>query len=1038
MEEHNHDVPSADQLLDTPNVTLSITPVNGFNDSFDSDTLAIEVPREEDQINDLVSPIKKEDQLEVHVDETPKDQDDSHQASLPAESEHVFSHLQKVMNSTDADVLSHHQRTGERILEELTKILSSDTKSIDISRISSIKKLLEGAKTPQTILGVVGGTGHGKSSLINALLGEDKLVPTNCFRACTAVVTEISFNFSDNPDHRYTAEVEFISVEDWDRELEYLFHDLSASSGEVSNHGQLEDDAGIAWAKIKAVYPKLTKQMLGQTNAKALAADPAVKSLLGTTTVVRKPTAKELYEGIQRYVDSKKKMSFATLDNEENNSERKLELWPLIKVVRIYTKADVLSSGAVIVDLPGVKDSNAARAAVAGKYIEKCNGLWVVSMITRAVDDQAAQELLGASFKQQLRFDGNYSNVTFVCSKTDDINIREAAEGLGLTENVKKLSSAKYKLDNWEKNSELENLKKRKEAISTYADEVDKHIDRYEKLRAQKAKGKMVTPPKERPGKRRAGVQLKRANKRRRVGLDEGPQETRLISTEDHWEDLENGLPKFSVDHQLTEEDIQSMTEYLRSRKAKAIDEKESIDQKIDDDENRLEGLQDEVADLEEQLNLACVSRRNDCSRGAIRDQFALGLKELDQQEAHSQDPTNFDPDKEFRDYAGIGHSLPVFCISSLAYQALANDEQVAGFRSINDTGIPQLRAHTKQLTEATRITKAKLFLNDLAQTLNSLYLWSSKKSIGFYLTDEEKNAEMGYVKERVNELEKRLLMANENLVRQLNDILEALFRYFDGAALHASSCAPEIAHRWASHKRGDGGLHFASYRATLRRNGVFSGKGGPRNFNEDLAAPLLQKLGKDWEITFTKKIPEAVDQHAKTCQVHQEYIQGLIKSRLDERAVFNDIIGMLQDQDKARINGLTNKIKLLISDITASQRDANRDFTPAIQKKLTPKYKHCAMDKGPGVFARMKLEMEGEIKKHRRSILNVSCKSAKAKLSEIPTNIQEDLRVLVGIMRNEMISDYNNVILGADNSEESKLVRQKTFELLKEVDGRF
>lgn len=32
-----------------------------------------------------------------------------------------------------------------------------------------------------------------------------------------------------------------------------------------------------------------------------------------------------------------------------------MEFWPLIKVVRIYTKADALITGAVIVDLPGVQ-----------------------------------------------------------------------------------------------------------------------------------------------------------------------------------------------------------------------------------------------------------------------------------------------------------------------------------------------------------------------------------------------------------------------------------------------------------------------------------------------------------------------------------------------------------------------------------------------------------------------------------------------------------------------------------------------------------
>jgi hypothetical protein len=57
-----------------------------------------------------------------------------------------------------------------------------------------------------------------------------------------------------------------------------------------------------------------------------------------------------------------------------------MEFWPLIKVVRIYTKAEALSTGAVIVDLPGVHDSNAARAAVAaGKknlHLHVCLQKW--------------------------------------------------------------------------------------------------------------------------------------------------------------------------------------------------------------------------------------------------------------------------------------------------------------------------------------------------------------------------------------------------------------------------------------------------------------------------------------------------------------------------------------------------------------------------------------------------------------------------------------------------------------------------------------
>lgn len=109
-----------------------------------------------------------------------------------------------------------------------------------------------------------------------------------------------------------------------------------------------------------------------------------------------------------------------------------MEFWPLIKVVRIYTKAEALSTGAVIVDLPGVHDSNAARAAVAAGYMKQCTGLWIVAPINRAVDDKAAKSLLGESFKRQLKYDGTYSRISFICSKTDDISITEASESLGL------------------------------------------------------------------------------------------------------------------------------------------------------------------------------------------------------------------------------------------------------------------------------------------------------------------------------------------------------------------------------------------------------------------------------------------------------------------------------------------------------------------------------------------------------------------------------------------------------------------------------
>ena len=130
-----------------------------------------------------------------------------------------------------------------------------------MENIESVKKLAQRVKT---VIDVVGSTGAGKSSAINAMLDEEHLVPTNCIRACTAVVTEISYNHKTPP---YRAEVEFISPEDLRKEPKTFFNDLLDGSGEVSQDCTNEDsEAGIAYAKLRAVYPLLTKDEMARVS----------------------------------------------------------------------------------------------------------------------------------------------------------------------------------------------------------------------------------------------------------------------------------------------------------------------------------------------------------------------------------------------------------------------------------------------------------------------------------------------------------------------------------------------------------------------------------------------------------------------------------------------------------------------------------------------------------------------------------------------------------------------------------------------------
>lgn len=147
---------------------------------------------------------------------------------------------------------------GVEILGQLKPIVSKyrhgSSGNDFMKRIEAIHK---SSIPTRVLIGIVGTTGAGKSSIINALLDEERLVPTSTMRACTAVVTEISYNTGP---HRYRAEIDFISSTDWEKELRLLFQDIGDAGEEAID----EADAAVAVAKIKAVYGKKYTNLLSK------------------------------------------------------------------------------------------------------------------------------------------------------------------------------------------------------------------------------------------------------------------------------------------------------------------------------------------------------------------------------------------------------------------------------------------------------------------------------------------------------------------------------------------------------------------------------------------------------------------------------------------------------------------------------------------------------------------------------------------------------------------------------------------------------
>jgi hypothetical protein len=103
-----------------------------------------------------------------------------------------------------------------------------------------------------------------------------------------------------------------------------------------------------------------------------------------------------------------------------------------------------------------------------------------------------------------------------------------------------------------------------------------------------------------------------------------------------------------------------------------------------------------------------------------------------------------------------------VFCVSSRAYQCLRgrlgkDDFDSSGFLALEDTEIPQLQAHARQLTEADRARNSRVFLNGLSRVLNSMKMWASNLSndISADIEAQDKQAIEAALRQQLQQLEK-------------------------------------------------------------------------------------------------------------------------------------------------------------------------------------------------------------------------------------------------------------------------------------------
>ncbi|KAI7516520.1 hypothetical protein KC331_g22048, partial [Hortaea werneckii] len=256
------------------------------------------------------------------------------------------------------------------------------------------------------------------------------------------------------------------------------------------------------------------------------------------------------------------------------------------------------------------------------------------------------------------------------------------------------------------------------------ADQVDEQLETFEDLLERAKEGETVLPPKQEAKKRKRDCKRSSTSrKKRRSHSTSSDSDANDQSSDPDFDDDSAADSNDEADdtdetdrEPLTVDRIEAKLDEMRKLKKECRQNRQQIKQKVRDIRKQMAPLKAEEAAIDAKQSALCIAGRNAYSPDAIRNDFAAGIRELDQENAEEEDPEHFNPEEDLRDYDEVARNLPVFCVSSRAYQKLSGrlkkDKDVPGFDDVQQTEMPQLQAHCKKLTENGRQASCRRFLN--------------------------------------------------------------------------------------------------------------------------------------------------------------------------------------------------------------------------------------------------------------------------------------------------------------------------------------
>ncbi|XP_041634366.1 nuclear GTPase SLIP-GC-like isoform X2 [Cheilinus undulatus] len=333
--------------------------------------------------------------------------------TLPEEETGQPGPMKRHRETTAAEVtLSEVKEIMKRVEDGLPKTELNDFLCEKIHDLETEKK---------EVVGVFGRTGAGKSSLINALIGEKNLLPSGDLGACTTVIIKVEANMKNK---KYEAEIEFISKEDLEEDLWGLKRIvLSDTDDEEENEDKDENDGGgdVTDVTDEDVYKDAVEVLSTLYGAKW-------KEICAEDALMNKKHFREIPEFFEPGKKVLSSLSPEKLSEElvkytrsaSEGEDTRRGFWPLVECVTIRVPNNDFLQHVTLVDLPGAGDRNKRRDNMWKEVVGNCSTVWVVAEINRALAEKEPWEIL-ENASSDMGNGGQCQRIDFICTKSDEI-----------------------------------------------------------------------------------------------------------------------------------------------------------------------------------------------------------------------------------------------------------------------------------------------------------------------------------------------------------------------------------------------------------------------------------------------------------------------------------------------------------------------------------------------------------------------------------------------------------------------------------------